>query len=90
MATSVRFVEFARDQRSTDLPKKYIDHNFPAFDNWECGAQVAVCLVGSHLQNICIEVEGDIVETSVMLSPGSARKMIEVLQVALAEEHLKC
>lgn len=66
------------------MPQKYIGQSLDTMDG-EHAASAEVSLVGSHLQNICIEVEGDGVDVSVILSPGGTRRLIAALQVALDE-----
>lgn len=66
------------------MPRKYIGHSFDALGG-EHTSRAEVSLVGSHLQNICIEVEGDGVDVSVLLSPSGAAKMITAIQAAIDE-----
>ena len=66
------------------MPQKYIGKSFDTFGDDSC-TTAEVSLVGSHLQNVCIEVESDAAEMSFILSPGGARKLIEAVQAALTE-----
>lgn len=70
--------------RSTDLAQKYLGMGFDTMGGDSCSSAI-VSLVGSHLQNVCIEVESDAAELSFILSPGGAQKLIAALQAALAE-----
>lgn len=64
------------------MPKRYIGDSFDTMGGESC-ANATVSLVGSHLQNICVEVESDAADLSFILSPVGARKMIDALQAAL-------
>lgn len=66
------------------MAKRYIGQSFDAIGGGD-GPSVEISLVGSHLQNICIEVEGGTLEMSFILSPVGARKLVAGLEVALAE-----
>jgi hypothetical protein len=66
------------------VPQQYIGKRFDTLGG-ESTANAEVSLVGSHLQNVCIEVESDAADISFILSPVGARKMIDALQAALVE-----
>lgn len=66
------------------MPQKYIGSGFDMMGG-DSDAMASVSLVGSHLQNICVEIETDAAELSFIVSPGGARKMIAALEAALAE-----
>lgn len=66
------------------MTQRYIGQHFDTLGG-ESVANAEVSLVGSHLQNVCVEVESDAAEFSFILSPVGARKMIDALQSALAE-----
>ena len=70
------------------MPRRYVGGSFDIFDADDDGAapSATTSLVGSHLQNICIEIESnDHVDVSFTLSPNGARRMIEAINAALAE-----
>lgn len=66
------------------MPQRYIGKSFDTFGEDSC-ANATISLVGSHLQNVCIEIESDAAEMSFILSPLGARKLIEAVQAALTE-----
>lgn len=66
------------------MPRKYVGRPLDTMGGEHVG-RAEVSLVGSHLQNICIEVEGDGVDVSIMLSPGGTQSLIATLQLALDE-----
>lgn len=66
------------------MPQHYIGQSFDTVGEDSC-ANATVSLVGSHLQNISVEVESDAADLSFIVSPGGARRMIAALEAALAE-----
>lgn len=64
------------------MPQKYLGQSFDTLGDDTARAEVS--LVGSHLQNVCIEIESSGVDLSFILSPNGARKMIAGIEAALA------
>jgi len=69
------------------MARKYVGASFATIDS-EDGDNATVSLVGSHLQNICVEVEAGYSELSFIVSPVGARKMIAALEAALEASKL--
>ena len=67
------------------MPQKYIGDAFSTMNEDDSCSTAEVSLVGSHLQNVCIEVESDAAEMSFILSPGGTRELIKALELALAD-----
>jgi len=66
------------------VAQRYIGQSIATIDD-EDSESATVSLVGSHLQNICIEVEAGYAELSFIMSPRGARKLIAAMEKALAE-----
>ena len=66
------------------MPQRYIGKSFDMLDG-EHTARAEVSIVGSHLQNVCVEIESDGADVSFILSPSGSRKMIEAIEAALSE-----
>ena len=67
------------------MPKEHIDAGFEISGS-DCDdpTDAIISLIGSHLQNVCVDIESYSANVSVIMSPSGVRMMIEGLQKALA------